>query len=356
MNENYSLLKTNLLYTALTIVFLTIGGYFQNKDFYSGIFITEYIIILLPVFLLAIFTKVNIRKALKINPIKLKTLFKIFIMAFLLLPVIASANLLIISILSFFGKVIMPPIPEVTNGKEFLVQLFFVSISAGLCEEFFFRGMVLNAYEGFFNKKWGVISAALLFGLFHFNIQNLLGPIILGLVFGYIVQLTNSIFASVIAHIANNGIAVTIAFIGSYFASALPDNANSAAALNTPSIVIAQFIFFTIIASISAFGVYLIIKSIAKDYIPLKVSDNININETNYSVMEIEENTAYIKNKETEELKKINIPKLLKSKYSRTLKIWDDKIENKPKLIYFIPIGISVIMYFMVLNLQLTMK
>lgn len=69
MNENYSLLKTNLLYTALTIVFLTIGGYFQNKDFYSGIFITEYIIILLPVFLLAIFTKVNIRKALKINPI-----------------------------------------------------------------------------------------------------------------------------------------------------------------------------------------------------------------------------------------------------------------------------------------------
>jgi len=52
-----------------------------------------------------------------------------------------------------------------------------------------------------------------LFGLFHFNLANLVGPIFLGLLFAWLVQVTNSIYAGMIGHAVNNGFAVTISYL-----------------------------------------------------------------------------------------------------------------------------------------------
>ena len=52
----------------------------------------------------------------------------------------------------------------------------------------------------------------MLFRSYHFNIQNLLGPIFLGVIFGYMVYKTGSIFTSMIAHGVNNAIALSISY------------------------------------------------------------------------------------------------------------------------------------------------
>src|SRR5699024_4587010 len=75
-----------------------------------------------------------------------------------------------------------------------------------------FRGTIMNAYEGL-SKKKAIIYSAVLFGLFHLNLQNLVGPILLGIIFGIIVYKTNSIYSSIIAHTINNGIALTIGYL-----------------------------------------------------------------------------------------------------------------------------------------------
>jgi len=348
MTKNYDIFKTNILYVFLTIVFLILGSYVQSKDFYIGIFVTEYLIVLMPVILFGLLSKVNLKKALRLNKIKIKTAFKIVILAFFLLPVIASANLIVITILSIFGKVIVPPIPEAKTTADFLIQLFFISFSAGLCEEMFFRGMILNAYEKYLNKKYGVIFAAVLFGLFHYNIQNLFGPIILGLVFGYLVQVTNSIFAAIIAHMANNGFAVLISFLSKVSASK-----ESVDIFNNTKLLAGQLFASILFATISSVVVFLLIRSIVQEYRGIKVNDKIYINDNSYKVINVDDEMTYIENDKTNELKKINSKKLIKKKIPRTLKVWDEPLNNKPNINYFIPLMISVIIYFVVLNLQL---
>ena len=113
------------------------------------------------------------------------------------------------TIISFLGNLNIPQLPMATNKSEYVKLLFIISVSAGICEEIFFRGFVLSGYERM-GKRRAIIFSAILFGFFHFNIYNLAGPIILGLIFGYLVIETGSIFAGMIGHMVNNGFAVTL--------------------------------------------------------------------------------------------------------------------------------------------------
>ena len=65
-----------------------------------------------------------------------------------------------------------------------------------VCEELMHRGFLLTAYERRGSYR-AVVIIAILFGLFHFDIMNLAGPIFLGLIIGYYVIRTGSIFAGI---------------------------------------------------------------------------------------------------------------------------------------------------------------
>lgn len=358
--DNYGLLGSTILYGVLAVVFIILGSYVQSKSFHIGIFVTEYFIVFMPVILFGLATKVDLKKALRLNPIKLRTVPKIFFLSLTLLPVIAASNMLVITILSFFGKALVLPIPDATNTREFLIMFFLVAISAGLCEEMMFRGMILSAFEGHFNKKWGTVAAALLFGLFHFNIQNLFGPIILGLVFGYLVQGTNSILSSILAHTFNNGIAVVLSYIATK--SVTLSNATQASPeelFNTPSIMIVQTLFFIALAIGSGFIAFLIVRSIINDYRGVNINDQMIINKKKYVVTGFDDNIAILTLREEinapeKNLKSLKLDNPAIKSFNRTLNIWNDRMRNKPQIKYFIPIGISVIIYFVLLKIQLS--
>jgi len=46
-------LLSNTLYLALAVLFLTFGAYFQMRDIFTGLIITELLIIALPAFIFA---------------------------------------------------------------------------------------------------------------------------------------------------------------------------------------------------------------------------------------------------------------------------------------------------------------
>jgi len=72
----------------------------------------------------------------------------------------------------------------------------------------------MNAY-GRYGPKRAILSTAVLFGLFHFNLQNLAAPIMLGALFGYYVHITDSIYSAILAHSLHNALSVTIGFMTS---------------------------------------------------------------------------------------------------------------------------------------------
>lgn len=283
--KHFNVKEVNKIYLLLAIVFIMLGSFVQKLNIDLGIIVTEYFIILLPVLLYAKIKKIDLKSSLRLNKLKGSVVIKIFFLSMVLIPIIAFGNLLMMTILSYFGKAVTQETPTAQTLLGLFKYLFLIAFSAGLCEEVFFRGMILDAYENDTNKKFAVIVSAVLFGVFHFNLQNLIGPILLGLVFGYLVILTDSIWSGILAHMLNNGIAV----IMSYVIQFVPVNAQSEVMpvdINemTGQLVLALF-SIGIFAFISFFIAKFILKSIKKEYIIFEENDRITLNKKEYLVV-----------------------------------------------------------------------
>jgi sodium transport system permease protein len=90
-----------------------------------------------------------------------------------------------------------------------------VALLPAICEELFFRGFLLSGL-----REWGMWPAlgvsAVLFGFAHASIYRFLPTAVLGLVTGYVVWRTRSVFCGMIVHGLNNGIAVAIAKLAQF--------------------------------------------------------------------------------------------------------------------------------------------
>ncbi|MBK5252116.1 MAG: CPBP family intramembrane metalloprotease [Peptostreptococcaceae bacterium] len=210
--KRLSISNVNLLYLFMALLLIILGSFVQSIDAESGLIATEFILVLLPAALFAIWTRGGMKKIFRLNRLSLSEGILIVSIIFLFYPISITGNMIVINLLDSIGWYRPIPFPSASNVNEYALLLFAVAISAGICEEFFFRGVVMRAYERYGPKK-AIFWTAVLFGFFHFNIQNLLGPIMLGILFGYFVYVTDSIYAGVLAHATHNALSVTIGFL-----------------------------------------------------------------------------------------------------------------------------------------------
>ncbi|MCT4619604.1 MAG: CPBP family intramembrane metalloprotease [Marinisporobacter sp.] len=263
--DEIGLLGVNILYLITAILLLTVGYYVQSKNIKSGLIITEYILVLMPPLIYIKLKGDSFKRVLRMNKLKGKHALIVMGITVLIYPVALFFNLIIMTVLSTLGKIEPPPIPTANNMSEYFVLMLIIAMSAGICEEVFFRGLVMKGYEKL-GQINGIVLSALLFGLFHFNIQNFAGPVVLGLVFGFLVYRTNSIFAGIIGHITNNGIAVTFGFLMNYIHSKLPEtNIDMQPQMPNTMQLIFGTVFMGMIAVLTGAIAYFLIRIIIKD-------------------------------------------------------------------------------------------
>jgi len=184
---------------------------FVKNNIYILTFINEYFLILGPVLIYAFTKKLDFKYVFRFKSPGLIPTILIILMAVPAYFVALALNSTVIYFLQFIGKIPTQPIPAPKNIPELLVGLFFIAVTPGICEEMLHRGLILRAYERRGTIKALIISS-IFFGIFHFDITNLLGPIFLGLLIGYYVLRTDSIFAGIIAHFLNNAFAELLQF------------------------------------------------------------------------------------------------------------------------------------------------
>jgi hypothetical protein len=211
--ETPKLTETGLLYSIVAFLLLSLGAYVQRRNFISGILVTEFIIILLPPLLLLKLKKYDIPGVLRLNRVSLLNLFIIFSMMLFSLWIVTILNLFNLWLIkAIFGRVLVSPLP--ITETPLLVNILLVGGSAGICEEVMFRGVIQRSLErvGVFRS---ILITGFLFGLFHMDFQKLLGTFLLGMLIGFIVYRTNSLFAGMFAHFTNNSLAVVISSLAS---------------------------------------------------------------------------------------------------------------------------------------------
>jgi membrane protease YdiL (CAAX protease family) len=197
---------------AVMVLFLTAGYVAQGWDFNYGILVTEFLLIALPTLIYVKAKGASVKRELRFNRLSLIDVLLIIVAFFSAYFVAVFLNLLAEILISMLGNLIVPDIPFANNPKEYFMLLLVIAGSAGICEEILFRGFILRAYEKL--GMWpNIIVTALLFSILHLNIQNIAAPFFLGIVLGFVVYKTNSIFAGIIGHFVNNAISVTWGYV-----------------------------------------------------------------------------------------------------------------------------------------------
>jgi sodium transport system permease protein len=116
---------------------------------------------------------------------------------------------------------LLPPPDSLVKAMEKIVMLedanaslwkllLVIAVTPAVCEELLFRGLILSGLRRYGNWP-AIIISAFLFALAHASIYRLLPTFCLGLMLGYVVVKTGSIWCSMLLHALNNGVAVTLA-------------------------------------------------------------------------------------------------------------------------------------------------
>lgn len=153
-------------------------------------------------------------------------------------------------------------VPQSSIG--ILLYIVYLAVIPAIFEELLFRKAILNGAKKFGNV-FAVIFTAVVFGLFHQNLQQLLGTALIGLVFATVTIKTGDIKTSMAIHFTNNFFAtlVQIAYAG----------IDTGTVTTTTLICVSLILVILIFAFI---GVILLIKALVTKRCVLKISNDSN--------------------------------------------------------------------------------
>jgi CAAX protease family protein len=99
----------------------------------------------------------------------------------------------------------------VRDLKQLGLSLLLLAVLAPLVEELVFRGLLYGWLAGRWGKNVGWIASSLAFAVAHTEPAHIVLVLPLGLLFGWLRQRTDSLLPSLVAHIANNSLALIAA-------------------------------------------------------------------------------------------------------------------------------------------------
>ncbi len=212
-----STVEAVLVIAVTFILILLLGGLFYLVlDTGLALILTELIILAVPlVYLLSKGVNVKRYVGLDISP---KLVLLGFASGAILLFVDVIVSLVLVIFLGESQAVIESNkvITDLISSPSGLVAVATALTLAGICEEFAFRGFLQNTLTRRFSFAPAVLISALIFGLFHFDIQlvYILSALSAGLVLGYVYHRWNSYTVAAIAHSSVNLLVLVTLILG----------------------------------------------------------------------------------------------------------------------------------------------
>jgi uncharacterized protein len=101
---------------------------------------------------------------------------------------------------------------ETTGGLIF--NLFMIALLPAIGEELLFRGVIQRIFTNWTRSHhWGIWISAILFSALHIQFYGFVPRMLLGVLFGYLLVWSGSIWLPIVAHFFNNGFAVVAMYL-----------------------------------------------------------------------------------------------------------------------------------------------
>lgn len=160
-------------------------------------------ILLIPALIYVLVMKIDIIKCIPYRKIKLSDAVSSLLIGYCLVPLVLLINV----ISSVFATNYLNSSTTEISQYPFVIQLLLMAFLPTIAEEFVFRGLFYHSY-----RKNGILGAAILsgviFGAIHLNINQFCYACVMGMVFALMVEITGSMFSSMLAHFAVNSYSI----------------------------------------------------------------------------------------------------------------------------------------------------
>lgn len=200
------------VYFLIILIIEIIGPMFITNSLYERGFskgitlvIGHFLFFIIPAIIYLIVTKSNPKEVLRLNIPRVQDVLWAVLIGFVAQPVMMFFSL----ISSFFFDNDVAKFIANMEGTPYWMMLLIIAVTPAITEEVTVRGIILSGYNQK-NKYVAAIMSGIIFGLFHLNGQQFLYATALGILFGYLVRITNSIFITMVTHFTINGIQVTM--------------------------------------------------------------------------------------------------------------------------------------------------
>ena len=102
---------------------------------------------------------------------------------------------------------------DVKTPAGLFFNLFMIAVLPALGEEFLFRGVIQRIFTKITrNIHWGILISAVLFSALHMQFYGFVPRMLLGVMFGYLLIWSGSLWIPIIAHFINNGVVVVVMY------------------------------------------------------------------------------------------------------------------------------------------------
>ena len=165
--------------------------------------------ILIPVCLYALRYK---SAGLRIEPVSIVQMLQCLAAAFLCVLLANSIAAMWSMLLEAMGFTLYSTDIIMNDENDLLKAIFAVAILPGICEELLFRGLVLSAYERGGTRK-AIYISAILFSVIHGTVQGLPVQLVIGIILGFVVCSTGSIYVGMMIHTAYNAFLLLISYV-----------------------------------------------------------------------------------------------------------------------------------------------
>lgn len=205
--------SVNLLYLLALILLVTLGSIAQVWDALLGVIFTEWVLILAPALLFLRLKRLPVAESLRLRwPGTGLVGLSLFAGGGMAIFVVWLTTALT-GLLDYN----FPISPELypTTALEAVLVFFGLAISAPICEETLFRGVIQRGYER--RGAWfAILFVGLLFAGFHMSFLRLLALSPISLVLGYVAWRSSSLIGSMLVHFAYNALTTMVLITSSF--------------------------------------------------------------------------------------------------------------------------------------------
>ena len=142
------------------------------------------------------------------------------------------------------------------STADLIKAIFAMAVLPGICEELLFRGVVLSAYERG-GTRTAIAVSSVLFAVLHGSVQGLPAQLLIGIILGFAVCNTGSIYTGMMIHTSYNAFILIITYATADMAT---ESTEVVGSMMTPVLAV----FWAVEAAVTLLIIWAILKGMAK--------------------------------------------------------------------------------------------